>query len=99
MYAVGKIEQILKVRTVRNANEETVLVVRRYKAPPARFSTKVWDDIFSHRALGLRIVGESTETVIEIVPLRCLIGHIAINRLERAYGVALITLQLSKASF
>lgn len=98
VYTVGKIQQILKVYTRGNGIEEVVLMVQRYKAAPTPFSTKVWDDIFAHRALGLLIVGEDIRDEVDIVPLSSLIGHVAVNRFERTYGVALITLQLAKAS-
>lgn len=96
VYAVGQIQQILRIKA--RGSEETVFIVRRYQAAPVRFSTKVWDDIFAHKALGLLVVGEGLQDVTEVVPLSHLIGHIAINRLERSYGVALMTLQLAKAS-
>lgn len=96
IYIVGRIQQILKVKTGDIGREETVLIVRRYRDAPARFSTQCWDEIFGHRILGLRVVGEGIHDAVDVVPMSHLIGHIAIGHIKRAYGVALITLQLTK---
>lgn len=92
-YHVGRIETIIKFST--HKSENTVFLVRQHKPLPKGFSTELWDAM-EHPALGLRLVSIDTEKNTVMVPLKNVIGHVAVNRVRTEHVVALLTIQLSK---
>jgi hypothetical protein len=95
-YAVGRIVQILKVRTSRDTSStRLVFVVTRHVEPPVGFDIHIWRTVLSHPALGIQVVGTEVDPSPEIIPLEDIIGHVAVKLVKGIYGEALVTVQLT----
>ena len=94
-YAVGRIIQILKVRTSRGTPSRLVFVVTRHVEPPSGFDIHIWRTVLSHPALGIRVVGTEVDPSPEVIPLKDIIGHVAVKLVKGIYGEALVTVQLT----
>lgn len=93
-YEVGRIKQILKVRTARDTRSEVVFLVNRYKSAAASYTAVVCER-FNHEALRLHVASVHTEDSADVVLMDQLVGHIAMKRFADQGGI-MLTIQLSK---